>query len=521
MATISIRDAFLRGFVRRTDQIQVPVLTPELERRLFQRFDIEIQQRQWIITRDPALDDIIKIAYGAYFCWVNRLGPERNQVFGGFTRILGLAIERRYNQTLHGARVTIRTVQFTIATRDIVINISRDTLSEVISSITIQANTRGFLAHLRIRRLRQQQQQQQQNMALAGAQGRTAVALRDALKTEPFFGKSPEELVSLISQVNSLMDINGYEHNLANVNNANAIGWLAQYRREVLAITLNFRGRSAIWWASIRDSDAITNRWTPYTWNDDTYTHPDNIQAGALVYSGLRTLLADAFRDSAELAEPNYQSIDWSPIKFSGRAGEVALLIQTVRAIATQNSLPWDPHLQQQLPERHGFAIVAGIAARFTGPASDWWTQLPNKPTQIEVLGVMPVANNGLLNRIRNDFRSLTHSVDHLRKLQSMKWDEKQPLVEFNVEFDYTLREADQLGTDRNILIDYYCNTLPESLAMSVRSILDSYAVVAPLLFTLENAMKLAVQKNSTLALKRSSKKSAVLEAGKNTKSLD
>ena len=281
-----------------------------------------------------------------------------------------------------------------------------------------------------------------------------------------------------------------------------------------------------MWWATNRFSDANQGRYTPHTWYDDTYTHPDNQGRGAILYDGLNTLLANDFRDAAPLAEPNYKSIDWSPVKFSGRSGEVALLIQTVRAIATQHNLPWDPHLNHQLPNQHGFAIVAGIASRFTGSAADWWSQLPNKPTQIEVIAVAPLDNNGLLNRIRKDFRSLTHSIDHLRRLQSMKWDEKQPLVEFNVEFDYTLREADQLGTDQNILIDYYCNTLPNSLATSIRDTLDSYAVVNPLAVSLANTMKLAIQRNSTLALNRTSssrnteKKSAVLEAGNNVNRL-
>jgi hypothetical protein len=521
MATISVRDTFARGFVGTTNQIQFPVVPPEEERRLFQRFDDEIQRRQLVIARDPALNNGIRIVYVAYFFYVRRWGQNSNHVFQTFVRFLAIEIHRRYNQTPQGIQVGIGRDRIIRSTRDIVINISRDTLAEVRASEIIQANTRGFLTRLGIRRLRQQQQQQQ-NMTLAAAQARTVVAIRESLKTEPFFGNSTDELDSFFSQVDSLMEMNGYVHNLGAVNANNTAGWLTQYRREVLAITLNFRGQVSTLWGDIRVSNMALGGFTPYTWNDDNYTHPDNNQAGALLYQGLCTLLRNAFLNPTPLAEPNYKSIDWSPVKFSGRSGEVALLIQTVRAIATQHCLPWDPYQQQRLPERHGFAIVAGIAARFTGPASDWWTQLPNKPTQIEVTIDDAHPENGLLNRIRNEFRSLTHSVDHLRRLQNMKWDEKQPLVEFNVEFDYTLREANQLNTDRNIMIDYYCKTLPSNLAMAIRDTLDGYAILDPRNVTLENAMKLAIQKNSTLALERShSSKSAVLEAGKNAKSLD
>ena len=80
-----------------------------------------------------------------------------------------------------------------------------------------------------------------------------------------------------------------------------------------------------------------------------------------------------------------------------------------------------------------------------------------------------------------------------------MKWNENSPLVEFNVNFDQTLRDAQQQNADPNILIDYYCRTLPSDLAITVRTALDQATVFNPALKTLENAMKMAIQSNSTL----------------------
>ena len=92
-----------------------------------------------------------------------------------------------------------------------------------------------------------------------------------------------------------------------------------------------------------------------------------------------------------------------------------------------------------------------------------------------------------------------------------MKWDENSPLVEFNVDFDQTLRDAQQQDADVNILIDYYCKTLPSDLGMTVRTALDQATVFNLALKTLENAMKMAIQSNSTLAETKASKFSTII----------
>ena len=147
--------------------------------------------------------------------------------------------------------------------------------------------------------------------------------------------------------INDLTLINSWVHDIVamaagaagGIHAGIAAGWLAQYRREVLAITLNFRGRAAEWWSRIRESNLPTFC-TPYSWNDDTYTHPDNAAAGIMQYPGLRTMLVGYFVDAVLRSQPNYRGLDLSAVKFSGRSKEIHSLIQTVRAIATQNNLP-------------------------------------------------------------------------------------------------------------------------------------------------------------------------------------
>ena len=92
-------------------------------------------------------------------------------------------------------------------------------------------------------------------MALVAAQGRTVAQIRDALKTEPFYGNSIEELGSFFAHITDLIAMNGCVHNIVamtagaarGINAGVATGWLAEYRREGLAITLNFQGQVSIW----------------------------------------------------------------------------------------------------------------------------------------------------------------------------------------------------------------------------------------------------------------------------------
>jgi len=247
-------------------------------------------------------------------------------------------------------------------------------------------------------------------MALVTAQGRTAVTLRDAVKVDPFNGETIEELGTFLVHINDLMVMNNWVHKMldatlpAGGGNRNA-AWLLVYRREVLAITLNFQGYAAEWWSRIRHSLVGPGGYvTPYTWKDDTYTHPDNNTAGNQAYPGLRTMMVGYFIPASLRPQPNYKRIDWSAVRFTGRSNEIHSLLQTVQAVATQNNLPWHP--PQQLPLQYGPAIVAGIASRFSEAATDWWLQLATKPIQIETAplaaGGLPPANYipGLLNMI-------------------------------------------------------------------------------------------------------------------------
>jgi len=165
------------------------------------------------------------------------------------------------------------------------------------------------------------------------------------------------------------------------------------------------------------------------------------------------------------------------------------------------------------LPDQHGPAIIAGIAARFTGAASEWWNQLQQKPIQILVipqagsLGPPPLVavEDGLLNIIEYHFRSTTHNLEQLRILQSMKWNQTTPLVEFNVMFNQVRKNAQLRETRENvhILIDYYCQTLTKDLARSVRDQMDIMMVANPDWIILANIQKLAIQKNNTRMLQQ------------------
>ena len=112
----------------------------------------------------------------------------------------------------------------------------------------------------------------------------------------------------------------------------------------------------------------------------------------------------------------------------------------------------------------------------------------------------VPGANpsQGLLNQIEVTFRSMTYNLEQLRMIQTIKWEENEPLVEFNLRFSQILRNAQQQNTDSIILIDYYCKTLPQELAKSVQDSLDLLAVMNPVVVVLETVIKLAIQKNAT-----------------------
>jgi len=165
-------------------------------------------------------------------------------------------------------------------------------------------------------------------MALAIAAAHSAGQIRDAVKGFPFYGESQEELATFLTHISDSTIISGWIHNIAAVTNANAGGWLTQYRREVLAITLNFQGNAAIWWHTARNSNLPAYS-TPFTWRDDTYIHPD-IGGGAALYPGLRTVMVGHFVAATLRPQPNYKSIDWSAVRFTGRSNEIHSLLQTV-----------------------------------------------------------------------------------------------------------------------------------------------------------------------------------------------
>ena len=53
-------------------------------------------------------------------------------------------------------------------------------------------------------------------MALAIAQGRSAADIRDALKTEPFYGDSIKEVGSFLAHITDLMIMNGWTYKMLN-----------------------------------------------------------------------------------------------------------------------------------------------------------------------------------------------------------------------------------------------------------------------------------------------------------------
>src|SRR3954469_20924560 len=81
-----------------------------------------------------------------------------------------------------------------------------------------------------------------------------------------------------------------------------------------------------------------------------------------------------------------------------------------------------------------------------------------------------------------------------------MRWNQNVPLIEFNVEFHQVRRNAqyDENEKTKYILIDFYLNTLPKDLATTVQDHLDQYIALDSDQVTLDNAMKLAVQKSES-----------------------
>ena len=82
-------------------------------------------------------------------------------------------------------------------------------------------------------------------MTLLAAQGRTAAILKDAVKVYSFNRETMKELGTFIVHINDLIEMNSWVHKMLTATASpgggdQAGGWLAVYRREVLAITLNF-----------------------------------------------------------------------------------------------------------------------------------------------------------------------------------------------------------------------------------------------------------------------------------------
>jgi len=539
MDALPVRAFFQRGYAPADyEQIRPNVLDDYIENRLQQSFDDGIRTHALSVSRDGTWNEWINIMYVAYVCLQNRIGPNAQPVYDGFILAFYKNLIYAHNATRPSWQRSLSVPRARTIAREIVENMSTPVwnyITIILPATTVLQNTaRIFLARLELRRLRRerasiilqtafrqliarrllQRLQDQHNMGddakLVAAQGRNAAFLREAFKTEPFYGNSMEEVYTFVTSIHSLMNMNGYTHNLQGHDAARRAGWLLQYQREVLAITLNFRGQAAIWWNTARQSTAGPPVYlTPYTWGRDTYTHPNAVAVGGpggdVLHLGLHRLILARFATPAPSAQPNYRTIDWSAIRFSGKANEIDLFNQTVKAIATQHNLPWNPLATppQQLPIQHGAAIISGIAARFTGAAAEWWTQLRTLPTQIQVTPG-PGSSNGLLNIIEKVFRSKTHNLEQLRRLQSLKWDQKVPLVEFNVEFDQIRRNAQQSETPENkhILIDYYLQTLPIELADCVQDHLDTLITIDENRVNLLTVQNLAIQKNNTQILK-------------------
>ena len=161
--------------------------------------------------------------------------------------------------------------------------------------------------------------------------------MRDAVKIDPFYRESQEELATFLTHINDITQINGWIQNISAVTAGNAIGWLREYRREVLAISLNFRGNAAIWWYTAQNYNLPVYS-TSYTLRNNTYIHPE-VGGGAALYPGLRTIMIGHFVAATLCLQPNYKNIDWSAIRFTGQSKGIYSLLQTVQAVATQNNL--------------------------------------------------------------------------------------------------------------------------------------------------------------------------------------
>jgi hypothetical protein len=541
-AVISVYGCYIRGRVVDSDIIATDI-SPAVEQIIYSEFDKEIDYRL-ILTRNENINNCLRNIFDAYLCFIERVGPQPRQLFDIFVRFLARQIENKYNQ-YRIRQHQIRRNRARIITREIVLAFCPRVIKRY-NAIRIQAAFRGFLGRRQAKKLQEQRAATtlqrlfrgwrvrrlkiQHNMAdasIVAAEARTAVYLREVFRTEPFYANSLFEVHEFLNQVNDLLETNGWVHGHPHgINTHDAARrdrWRIQMRREVCSIALNFRGQVAQWWTRHRESIAAADDnpvWiTPHTWHRDIYTHPTAAAvggpAGDVEHIGLRQTLIEAFANAASRALPRYVGIDWSALKFSGKSSEIDLFKQTVKAIATQNNLPWDPTKDppEHLPDQHGPAIIAGIAARFTGAASEWWNQLRIKPIQILVIpqlgppGQLPIVgvDDGLLNFIECEFRSTTHNLEQLRVLQSMKWNQTTPLVEFNVMFNQVRKNAQLLETRENvhILIDYYCQTLTKDLARSVREQMDIMMVVQSAWITLANIQKLAVQKNNTRILQQ------------------
>ena len=136
------------------------------------------------------------------------------------------------------------------------------------------------------------------------------------------------------------------------------------------------------------------------------------------------------------------------------------------------------------IPARYGTQITEAIAQRFRGMAAHAWMNTPDnqKPTQIGTADVNNTDQTNIIAWVRHRFQSHTLAISKQRELETIKWDQKEPLNVFVERFNQLLRDAGytpQNDCPEDIKINFFLKSLPYALEEKVNGQMDAQLELA------------------------------------------
>jgi hypothetical protein len=228
----------------------------------------------------------------------------------------------------------------------------------------------------------------------------------------------------------------------------------------------------------------------PFCWTNANDTHPYGPillrtrvgHARDASYPTMRQWLLETYPDGTPSVIPppvtKLNKVDWSDAKFDGKPENVAEWIQKIEATKKANRIP------DVIPTRFGTQITEAIAQRFKGMAAHAWMNTPDnqKPTQIGTADVNNTDQTNIIAWVRHRFQSHTLAIAKQRELETIKWDQREPLNVYVERFNQLLRDAGYTPPNdcpENIKIDFFLHSLPYALEEKVHTQMDAQLELA------------------------------------------